>query len=311
MNPTRIFILLSALLFSGCISNAAPDQADATPTTEAIASRTPSPVPSATPTPTTEPTPTQTEIPVPPFPEDVINNSWGILDEGSFKKVGDEYVLVRKVENEEEEGDVIFRWDPRTGWRSVRNFWECGKNPLPGTLAPTGLLRKEEEILSTFQVEARACLVEVDSYPDPNYPEYALRGKLLFYDNEKNPHVYNFMSGGILDDGRIARGVIAERDSYQHVYKRQERDELARILRNYLDAGVETTRQVDINYITKTMSGWSFLADHMEKYEEINKQLEKAIRTGRNFPEVQEDYFIYALIFDITPLPWDVVPKTR
>jgi hypothetical protein len=60
MNPTRIFILLSVLLLTGCISNASPAQVDATPTTEAIATRTPSPVPSATPTPTITLTPTAT-----------------------------------------------------------------------------------------------------------------------------------------------------------------------------------------------------------------------------------------------------------
>jgi hypothetical protein len=278
------------------------------PTSTPRPSSTPTTTPTITLTSTITPSPTLAQ---PQYPKDVINNSWGILDEGSFKKIGDEYVLARKVKDEGEEGDVIFRWDPRTGWRAVRSYWECGKSPLPGTYAPTGLISKERAELSTLQVQARACLLEVDSYPDPNYPEHALRGKLLFYDNQRNPHIYNFMSGGVSEDGRIARGVIAQRDNYKHVYRRQERDDLAQILRDYLDAGVKSTRQVDINYITKTASGWAFLTDHMKKYEEINKQLEKAIRTGRNFPEVQEDYFIYALVFDITPLPWSVVPKTR
>jgi hypothetical protein len=57
MNLSRIFILLSGLLLSGCISNASPTQVDATPTTAAIATRTPSPVPTGIPTPNSTPTP--------------------------------------------------------------------------------------------------------------------------------------------------------------------------------------------------------------------------------------------------------------
>jgi hypothetical protein len=298
-------------MLSGCISNPVHDQAAVSPTIEAIATRTPSPVPSATPTPTTEPTPTQTEMPAPPFPEDVINNSWGILDENSLKEINGEYVLVRKAESEEEQGDIIFRWDPRTGWRAVRSFWECGKSPMPGTYAPTGLLRKEDQLSTSSQVQARACLLEVDSSPDPNYPEHAVRGKLGFYDNQKKLHVINFMSGGVLDNGDITRSAISQRSSRDHVGRLQDRDDLAMILQSYLEEGVKTTRQVDIDYISKQISDWTYLTEHTQKYEEINKQLENAIRTGRNFPEVPEDYFIYVLIFDITPLPWSIVPKTR
>jgi hypothetical protein len=312
MNLARIFILLSVLLLTGCISNAFPDQAAVSPTIEAIATRTPSPVPSATPTPTTEPTPTQTEMPVPPFPEDVINNSWGILDENSFIEIDGEYVLVRKVESEEEQGDIIFRWDPRTGWRAVRSFWECGKSLLPGTYAPTGLLRKEEEILGTHQLQARACLVEVDGYQDPTNPDHVLEGKLLFYDNQKNSHVINFKSGGISTNGFVIKGGIAKRINHDHVYKLLERNDLALALRDYLEEGVRTTRQVDVIILTGSdIERLSYLDNHMEEYRELNEQIVNAIRTGRNFPVVPKNYFLYVLEFDITPLPWSLVPRTR
>jgi hypothetical protein len=60
MIPAKIFVFLLALLLSGCISNASPDQVVASPTTEAIATRTPSLMPTATPTPTITLTPTPT-----------------------------------------------------------------------------------------------------------------------------------------------------------------------------------------------------------------------------------------------------------
>jgi hypothetical protein len=57
MNTPKIFILLSVLVLSGCMSNAAPDQVAASPMTVVISTSTPSPVPTAIPTPISTPTP--------------------------------------------------------------------------------------------------------------------------------------------------------------------------------------------------------------------------------------------------------------
>jgi hypothetical protein len=269
------------------------------------------PTPTITPTP--EPTATPTDIPEPELPRELIDTSYGFLEEESALQKDEDGNWVLKDVN----GRTFYRWDPQENeWIDEKPlYWECGKNPMldlsPRPHLPTGLILREEKLLESSQVKARACLVEVDSYPDPNYPEHTLRGKIMFYDNQRNPHVYDFMSGGILDNGNVTKSATVERSLYQEVYRRQERDDLAQILEEHLDAGIETTRQVDVNYVTKLESGWIFLSGHTEKHRETYKKLERAIRYGKDFPEAPEDFFIYVIIFDIVPLPWEVVPRDR
>jgi hypothetical protein len=270
--------------------------------TEAI---TLTPTPKHTPTP--EPTPTPTEIPAPEIPQELIDSSWGFIDENSLQKDGDDWVLASKREGWADW--ILLRWDPQSGeWIDERpDFWECGRWPMLKDSLPTYVMRKEWELAiepGRGRAVARGCLVEINSYPDPFYPGETMRGKMLFYDNNKKAHIYDFMTGGLLrEEVKVASAICQDTKGVCWVVYFEE---ALVLFQDYLEKGKTGTRQIDFNFYTrgdkKLMGIYDVPLFHaVNKHSEHYQQLYQAILTGDNFPEPPEGFFIYALQFNITP----------
>lgn len=163
---------------------------------------------------------------------------------------------------------------------------------VDGRPLPTGRFGVEHNIGSgVVTADARACLTEVEGFTDPNFPSDAIRAKVVFYDTDGKPHEYPIMLGGTPDNGAQKKVGLCDAGSCT-IYSISDALEA---LEGFF-ANENVTKQISINYMLRNNGPASPISEVIKLvnlHADFLLQLDEALRTGTNFPEAPEGFFLW------------------
>ena len=238
-----------------------------------------------------EPTPTPE---FPPLPQEFLSQ----IPADKQYEIANGQVLV--------DGQVWFEMNSAGEWQDKRPlYWQCGPKTYPNSwgsveeeakILPTGLISNGEFGAYTYlkAITARACLTKLNDFPDPLFPDVAVRGKVVFFDLDGKAYEYSIMMGAVDNSGREHGLSIGTFTSEGRFYRGMSIKEALPILEKYYN--FNASKQVDIDFATKDGGAPWILGKYINQNRELTVQLIEALKTGRGFPEdVPEEFFLWII----------------